>query len=131
MSIEQQIEALTAAINANTQALLGNAGTAPIQTTDTVQPIQPVTPVQNAVMVPAQTAAAPVTPAAAAIPAAGSPSNVIPLTIEQLQQEVTAKYQASTPEVQAQIGAIVQQFGSLTAVPADQISNVLTAVRAL
>lgn len=140
MSLEQQIEALTIALTANTAALAA-MGNVPAL----VQPQNPIeTPTVTAAMtaptlasvppvtqVPAQTAAAPLTQPAAAANVAASPSNLAPaMTLEQLQQEVTAIYQARNSD--PQVMAIVQQYApSLTAVPAEQYGNLIAALRAL
>jgi len=138
MSLEQQIEALTIALTANTAAL-ASMGNVPAllqpqnlietptvtaaMTAPTLANVPPVT------LAPAPTAAAPATPPAAAIPAAASPSSPA-MTLEQLQQEVTAIYQARNSD--PQVMAIVQQYApSLTAVPAEQYGNLVAALRAL
>lgn len=137
MSLEQQIEALTAAVNANTQAILGNAGTASTVQNAPAAPLLAPAPFPAAAPVPS---AAAIPPAAHAIPpaaapaAAASPSNVVYITLDQLKQEVTAAYAAASPEKQAAIAGVIQnQFGlvNLDAAPADQYNNIINAVRAL
>jgi len=129
MSLEQQIALLVSALEANTAAM-GNVDPAVGAAAAAVQTI----PAQSAAPVPATPAAAQTIPAAAAIPAAASPSNPAmaqgPMTLEQLQQEVTAIYQARNAD--PQVMATVQLYApSLTAVPAEQYNNLITALRAL
>jgi len=136
MSLEQQMEALTAALNANTQAIMGNAGTAPMQST--AQPVTTLAAAQNAQPVPAQTAAAQPTQAAAAQPVAASPSNQVqPQTVgqvaisfDQLQAEVTALYQSSNGD--QRIMDTVQRYGgTLSNIAPEQYNNLLNELRGL
>lgn len=133
MSLESKIVLLIAALEANTAAIAGNVptvGAAPLPATATPAAIPPAaaTPAPNVPAAPAAPAAAPAIPPAAVPPAAASPSNV---TIEQLHQEITAIYQNATPEKQAAIGAIIQQYGNISSVPVDQTGAVLASVRGL
>lgn len=149
MSLEQQIEALTIALTANTAALAAmgnvpallqpqNPAAAPTVIATTTAPTLGVVPAATQALAP--TAAAPVTPLAAAIPAAASPSSPalapaaalapVAMTLEQLKQEVTAIYQARNSD--PQVMAIVLQYApSLTEIPVEQYGNVIAALRAL
>ena len=131
MSIEQQIEALTQALNANTQAILGNVGTSSTPTTATPQSMAPLAAVQPVAAAPATIgSAAPTTQPAAAPAAAAPPSSVPSVTLDQLKQEVTAVYQAKNgdPSVMATVGL----YGvSLSDVAPEQYGNLIADVRAL
>lgn len=141
MSIEQHIVALTAALTANTQAILGNVGTSSAPSTATPAAAPAAAPSAPVALVPP--AAAPHTPAAAAPPAAASPSSTAPpppqipaptptaeVSFDQLQQEVTAIYQAKNGD--PRISEIVTRYGgALSNVAPEQYTNLLGELRAL
>lgn len=129
--IEEQLERLIVALNANTQAIVGNAGTAPTAAPATLSAIPPAQPAQPVQQAPVASAAVPPTPAAAATPAVASPSEPA-VSLAEFQQEVTATYKASAPEKQAQIGALITaQGGALTAIDPAQYGTVLATIRAM
>ena len=141
MSLESKIVLLIAAVEANTAAISGNAtapvsGTKSMPATATLPPIvTPATPpVQNAAVAPVAAAVVPATQPVAAAPVAASPSSVAPaaaaVTLEQLQQEVTAVYQKLNGD--PRVMQVVNQYGAaLSAIPAEQYAAVIAAVRAL
>lgn len=131
MSIEQQLQSLTAALTANTQAILGNGGTG--SAPGTVGPAPTPAAVPSAPAAPAPPAAAPPIPPAAAPPAAASPSSPLQstaVTFDQLQQEVTSIYQAKNGD--PRISEIVTRYGgALSSVAPEQYTNLLGELRAL
>ena len=139
MSLESKIVLLITALEANTAARMGNGpatqqvcGTEYMPATATVPPTQTAVaqPVQNAEVVPAQAAVVPVTPTAAAQPAAASPSEQPALTLDQVQQEVTAIYQKLQGD--PRVMQTINQFGaSLSTIAPEQFPALIAAVRAL
>lgn len=135
MSLEQQIADLTSSIQELTAVVqgqsLGNAGIPSTPDTATPSEPQPATPAPSAPAAPAPVAVATPTPPAAVAPVAASPSEPA-VTLAQLQQEVTAKYQQATPEAQAQIMATVQQYGqALTEIAPEHYATIINTIRAL
>ena len=138
--IEEQIVALIAALDRNTEAHahapVGDASTAAI-------PPQPAAPVVNAAPAPVSPVAAPATPPVAAQPAAVSPSEAVSpampseleaITLDQLKAETNRIYQtlATVDPTDSRVMAIVTRYGGdLNTLDPAQYQNILNEVRAL
>lgn len=133
MSIEQDLQALTQAINILSEVIVNSREEVPVpQSSAGAQQKPELSIVPPAPTAPAPAAAATPTPPVAAPAAAASPSNV--LTQEAVMQEVTAKWTAcSTDPAKAEAikGIMARYGGKLTAVAPEYYDALLAEVRAV